>query len=383
VTIYSEISAPVERVAVRNGDLVERGDALVYLRDKQYQDQLRQVEASLQIAQADAKRTEASLNEIQARLSRTRQLAERELSSAQDLELLEAQAAGAAAAHEQAIARIAQADANVEEQRETLRRAVVRAPVSGYVGGRTVEVGMRVDPGMPLFTVGNFDDVRIDVSITDRMMNRIEVGQTALITIEGENDEGTVLEAEVSRISPFLVPGSYSAAAEIDVDNTDRHLRPGMFVAVDVLYGESEQATIIPEAALYEDPNSGILGVFVATSLRTETPVREPDTYDPANPPPLTEPTPVAFRPLDVIARGGGLSGVSGLDPGEWVMTVGQHLIRSLDGTGIVRARPVPWSRVADLQNLLDRDLLLRFMEKQQRMARQVFSPEGAVQPAD
>lgn len=375
VTIFPEISAPVERVAASNGDYVRVGEPLVYLRDKQFQDQLRQVEAALQIARADARRTEASMNEIRTRLERVRQLAEREFESAQQVQILEAQAAGAEAAHDQAIARIEQAEANVEEQREALRRTVVRAPVAGYVGQRNVEVGMRVDPSRPLFTVGDFSRVRVDVSVTDRMMQEIEVGQTALITVE--NGEGSkVLAAEVSRISPFLEVGTYSAAAEIDVDNPDGVLRPGMFVAVDVLYGESEQATVVPEAALYEDPNSGILGAFVATSLRSETPVEEPETYDPGNPPAMVGPTPVSFRPLEVLARGGGLAGVDGIAPGDWVLTVGQHLIRSLDGTGQVNARPVTWTRVAELQQLQDRDLLLNFMAKQQRIARESFEAE-------
>lgn len=376
VSVVSEISAPVERVVVRNGDQVRAGDPLAYLRDKQYQDQLRQAEASLQIAQADQKRTRATLNELNTRLQRTRQLAEREFESAAGVELLEAQTEGAAASNEQALARISQAEANVEEQRETLRRTVVRAPVSGFVGERNVEVGMRIDPGRPLFMVGDLSEVRVDVAVTDRMIERIEAGQTALVTIEG-TDEVT-FEAKVSRLSPFLRAGTFSAAAEIDLSNPEGRLRPGMFVAVDILYGESQQATVVPEAALYEDPNSGILGAFVATSLRSETPVEEPEEYDPDNLPPLIGPTPVAFRPLQVLARGDGLAGVSGIQPGDWVLTVGQHLIRSLDGTGEVLVRPVPWTRVASLQRLQDRDLLRQFLAKQQRIARESFEADSA-----
>ncbi len=375
VSVVSEISAPVERVVARNGDRVRVGDPLAYLRDKQYQDQLRQADASLQIARADQRRTQATYDELRTRLERTRQLAEREFESAAGLELLEAQTAGAEASNEQALARIVQAEATVEEQREALRRTVVRAPVSGYVGERNVEVGMRIDPGRALFTVGDLSAVRVEVAVTDRMVGRIEPGQTALITIEG-SDEAS-FEARVSRMSPFLQEGTFTAEAEIDLANPEGRLRPGMFVAVDILYGESEQATVIPEAALYEDPNSGILGAFVATSLRLETPIEEPDTYDPANPPALVGPTPVAFQPLGVLARGDGLAGVTGVQPGDWVLTVGQHLIRSLDGRGEVLARPVPWTRVASLQRLQDRDLLLQFLAKQQRIARESFATDS------
>ncbi len=377
VSLVAEMAGPVVRVAAQNGDYVRQGDPLVYLRDKQFQDQVRQSEAALQISQADAKRTEATRNELAQRLARVEQLADRQMESQQQLEMLRAQYAGAEAAHEQALARIAQAEANLEEQRELLRRTVIRAPISGYVGQRNVEVGMRVDQGTPLYVIGNFDDVRVEVAITDRMVNRITVGQTALIRLEDPNAE--IITATVSRISPFLATGSFSAVAEIDVPNTERVLRPGMFVTVDILYAETEQAVLIPESALYEHPNTGILGVYVAPSLRTETPITEPDVYDEENPPPLTQPTPLVFEPIDVVARGRGVAGVSGIQFGDWVITVGQNLVRPVDGQTQARARPTSWDRIAALQDLQDRDLLRQFMATQQRMAKEAFPVDAPV----
>jgi RND family efflux transporter MFP subunit len=377
VDIYAEVSSPVVRVAVQNGEYVKAGSPLVYLRDKQYSDQLRQAEAALQIAQADAKRTLASKADFEKRLSRVQQLAEKQFQSDQELDQIRSQEAAASAAHEQAIARIAQAEANVEESREMLRKTVVRAPVSGSVGMREAEVGMRVDPGTPLFTIGNFADVKVDISVPDRMINKIAVGNTALLSSRQFGD--SVVVASVSRISPFLEAGSFSAAGEVDVDNRNGLLRSGMFVEVDVLYGESELATLVPESALYENPNSGQMGVYVAVSLNSETPVDAPDEYSEANPPPLTEPTPVEFRTVEVLARGDGVAGVTEIRPDDWVITVGQSLVRVVEGKASVRARPVPWQRIAELQQMHDQDLLRQFMEKQQRLAREHFN---SVQPS-
>lgn len=384
VAIYSEIAAPVVRVVAHNGDYVREGEPLVFLKDTQFNEQLRQAEAALSMAEAEARSAEATLREVRSRLARIEELASKQLESAEQLEALQSQVDVAAANVDQANARIAQATATVEEEREALRRTVIRAPISGYVGQRDAEVGMRVDPSSHLFTIGQFDVVRVEVSIPDKMISRIQTGQTALISIEGLDDR--VLRAEVSRISPFLEAGSFSAEAEIDVPNDDGLLRPGMFVAVDVLYGESEQATLLPASALYENPNSGVQGVFVAPSLRDETPLREPATFDEDNTPPFTEPTPMTFREVQVLARGGGLVGVDGVQPGDWVVTVGQNL---LTGTGQdrvdARARPVTWDRIVTLQELQDQDLLRQFMEKQQRLARDSFDqhiPRDSVQAA-
>jgi multidrug efflux pump subunit AcrA (membrane-fusion protein) len=241
-----------------------------------------------------------------------------------------------------------------------------------------VDAGQRVDPSTPLFMIGDLDDVRVEVSITDGMMSRIEAGQTTLISIDGRPD--TLITAHMSRISPFLEAGSFSASAEIDVPNPGRILRPGMFVAVDVLYGESQQATLVPESALFEHPTSGLMGVYVAPSLAQETPIQEPDEFDPSNPPPLTEATPVQFRQVNVMARGRGVAGVTGIAMGDWVVTVGQDMLASRTGDVSARARPIPWQRVASLQSLQDQDLLLQFMEKQQRLADSVRASESTTE---
>lgn len=379
VLIFSEISAPVVRVAAQNGEYVEAGAPLVYLRDKQYQDQVTQAEAALEIATADARRAEASLREVRSRIERNRQLAEKELLSSQEMETLEAELSSAEAAVAQADARISQAEATLEERRETLRRTVIRAPTSGYVGQRNAEVGMRVDQNTPLYVIGDFDNVVIDVSVTDEMITRIEPGQTALITIDTRPD--TTIVAEVSRMSPFIEAGSFSAQAEIDVPNPGRVLRPGMFVAVDVLYGESRQATLVPESAVFENPTNGRMGVYVAPSLAEETPVASPDDYDEQNPPPMTEPTPMQFKPVEVLARGRGMAGVVGIQSGEWVVTIGQSMLATLTGDVQARIQPTTWERVTDLQLLQDQDLLRQFMEKQQRVADSSFS--GSAAPSD
>lgn len=369
VAIYSEIAAPVVRVAAQDGDYVREGQPLVFLRDAQYREQLQQAEANLQISTAEARRTEAELNELSARLRRTEELAAKQYQSQQTLESIQAQVEAAEAAHEQALGRIALARATIEEQKEALRRTVVRAPISGHVGQRNVEVGMQVDTGTQLFTIGNLGVVRVEVAIPDKMTGHIREGQTALISSESLGER--VLRAKVSRISPFLAAGSYSADAEIDVPNEEGLLRPGMFVTVDVHYGESEQATLVPTSALYEHPNSGALGVYIATAFGTEVPVEVPEAYDEANPPPLSEPTAMTFREVTVLARGREMVGLQGVRPGDWVVTVGQNLLGNAAGEQPrARVRAVPWDRIAALQRLQDQDLLRTFMEKQQRLAR-------------
>jgi len=353
VEIYSRISAPVEEVYVQNGDQVERGDPLVRLRDTEYRERLRQAEADLRINTARKKQAEASLNEAESQLRRQEFMAERDLGSDIELERAQAQMQTAEANYELALAQVEQSESNVAEQQEILNHAVVRSPIDGTVGRRNADVGMQVDSNTRLFSVGNLNDAKITINLTERMLSYIQKGQS--VRVQSENMGDRMLEGTVSRISPFLGAGNFSTEAEIDIENTRDLLMPGMFVTVDIFYGESEQATIIPLSAIYRHPRTGETGVFIASEFGSETePVEQVDSR---NPPPLSEATPVQFVTIDVIARGRESAGVTGIQSGDWVVTVGQNMLIN-NQAGTARIRAVSWNRTMELQRMQPQDLL-------------------------
>ena len=389
VSIYPDIDAPVVEVLARDGQFVNEGQPLVRLRDTQVRQQLRQAEADLKVAEADARSARADLGELESRLERTEQLADRDFESREELERLRAEVESAEAAVEQAEANVDRAESTVEEREEDLAQTVVRAPISGYVGNRNAEVGMRADPSTELFMLGNLDTVRVQISITDRMLNEISVGQTAQITAPTLPD--TAISAEVSRISPFLDAGTYSARAEIDVPNPGGLLRAGMFVTADIAYGEAESATIVPKAALYEDP-TGTRGVYVSSTLNgdmdndvgdapdlptTPTSDVDDDHEDPSSND-LSDPTAMQFVDVDIVAEGRELAGVTGIDEGDWVVTVGHDLLYDAPGDEPeARVRPMSWNRILSLQRYRDQDLLERFMERHQEVASMRFGEDA------
>ena len=368
VAIYPQVTGPIIDVMARNGDHVERGEPLVRIRQQIPQSQLRQAVANLEVARADVQSAEATLEEWEARFSRTRELAEEGLVSDEVVESQRAQRNAARAGHAQAVAQVEQAEAAVAERHEGLEQTIVRAPITGRVGQRNAEVGMQVDGQTPLFIIGSLDRMRVEVPVTQEMLAWLEDGQR--VEIRSESMPDTVIEAEVSRFSPFLAEGSFSAEAEIDVANMGGTLLPGMFVTVDVYYGESEQATLVPTSALYEYQGRG-MGVFVAPSLGMEIAPSPPPGGSGVGA--LTPPTPTRFQPVEVVAEGADVIGLQGVEPGAWVVVVGQHLLSGQVGEDgpAARVRPVTWERVVGLQQLQRQDLLEQFMEKQQRLARQ------------
>ena len=351
VELYPQISAAVVKVHVQNGDLVRPGEPLIQLRDTEFREQLNQAEANHQIAAAQAKQAEAELIRIQAELKRNLGLASKNLISDTELENIQTRAIAAEANAELARARVKQAQATVDERKEALSRTIIRAPVEGTVGNRNAEIGMLVSQNTRLFTLGQLDSVRVEVVLSDRMLSFIKAGQRCEIFLS--NTDPDTLTASIARISPFLHPVTHSTTAEIDLANPGHILKPGMFVTVDIFYGESERATLIPLTALWGNTATTNIGVYVSSDSLAFTPSGMDNNPGIEN---LTEPVVFSFVPVDVIARGRLNAGIRGIEPGSWIVTIGQDLLSQ--DSGKARVRPVSWEWVQELQQLQREDLL-------------------------
>jgi HlyD family secretion protein len=350
VEIRAEVESPIVEVYVRGGEAVQKGQPLVRHRDVELREQLRRAEADVQVAEAAARQERARVGELEAQVRRTRVLATEQLVSAADLETLEAQLAAARAGADQAVARIAQARAAADERRSALARAIVRAPVSGWIGQRNAEIGMLPRADSLLFLIGDLEHVVVEIPLTQEMLATVKPG--APVTIAA--GEGEPLRAAITRISPFLAAGSRSAVGEIELANPERRLRPGMSVKVDVVHGESSRGTLVPLSALYEDPQSGQVSLFVVSNMTAAT---------------GEQTRPVAQRAVEVVARGAGTAAVTGVKESEWVVSIGQHLL-AREQARTARVRPATWDRVLQLQGLQREDLLAGYLEKQQAIAR-------------
>lgn len=240
---------------------------------------------------------------------------------------------------------------------------------------------MRVDEQTALFTVGRLEQVRVEVPVTQEILAKVKRGQRVEIGVQGSGAPPIV--SEVSRISPFLAAGSFSAEVEIDVANPSGALVPGMFVTADISYGESEDATLVPASAIYDHPTTGEVGVYVAGDMPpgdgaavpalTAAAGEDGGAGDEGRPAPV----PLRFLPVEVVAEGAQTTGIRGVAAGAWVVVIGQHLLSAQTGEGAPqgRVRRMAWDRILELQRLQRDDLLRDFMDRQQRLARQRPAP--------
>lgn len=346
--IYAEISAPITRVLVNNGDFVEQGQVLIELRDTEARERLRHAESGVEIARAQVRQAQAELNRRTTALSRIRQLYEQQLETRSALENAEAETESADAALALQQAQLNQALSIVEERKNDLAHTLVRAPVDGFVGLRNAETGQIANPSTRLFQIGDTSRMRIEMVLTEDMTSYIAPGQTALVF--AGNSQQEPLETEITRISPFLNPVTHTTTAEIELDNPDNRLRPGMYVTVSIQYGASEHAILLPNNALYNHPNLGQQGVFLAERVGQELP------FEGERPPgELLGPAPVQFVPVEVVARGRQISGITGIPNDSWVVSLGHDLL--LRGSETAFIRTVDWDHILDLQLMHSRDL--------------------------
>ncbi|TVR55385.1 MAG: efflux RND transporter periplasmic adaptor subunit, partial [Puniceicoccaceae bacterium] len=169
-------------------------------------------------------------------------------------------------------------------------------------------------------------------------------------------------EARISRISPFLEAGSFSTEASIDLANPDGLLRSGMYVDVDVFFGESETATLVPISALHEIPRRRAFGVFVVAADPSQ------DHLSDGSESSIDDRSSVRFQEVGIIARGRRTAGVTGLPPGAWVVATGHDLLSTSpadEETQAVRVRPIDWDRLIALQGLQSQDVLSQFLQRQ------------------
>ncbi len=204
----------VERILVKEGDEVRKGDRLVELDRDVLVAQLAQAEA--QHAQAEAEL---------ARLGKLGDLASEQ-------RLLDART------------QVATAAANEKMLSVRVSRATVRAPFSGVVGALAVQVGEYVQPGSPVLRLVQLQPVKVDLPVSDRDVVVLKKGMPARVRTGASP---RIVEGTVAHVSPVADVNTRSFLVEVTVANKDNRLLPGMIARVEVDRDLGEDRLVIPQ----------------------------------------------------------------------------------------------------------------------------------------
>jgi RND family efflux transporter MFP subunit len=222
---------------VGTGDYVEQGLTLAHIRREDLQNQVAQAQA--QFDQTAAQHTKADQDFQRAKaLYSTRSLTKPNYDQSQE-------------AFHATQAAMENAKAALFQSQLTLGDADLKAPFSGYILSRNVDLGSLVSPAMNAFTIADIGRVKIAFGVPDYVLSRVRLGQE--LTIQTENGSGPV-KGRVTSISPAADTRNRIFAVEVTVNNRDRHLKPGMIASVGL--GELSHSSIsIPLSAIVPFPS--------------------------------------------------------------------------------------------------------------------------------
>src|SRR6185312_5159857 len=270
--IYARANGYVDRRNVDIGARVKAGQVLAIISSPEIDQQLQQANAALgqseaALQQASAALDQAKANAELARLTKERDLplgAQRAISRQivdEAVQTYSARVADVAAAN----ANVAAAEANVKANRANVARLEqlqsferIVAPFNGVITERNVERGDLVNggsavAGKPLFAIAQSGKVRVQVDVPQSQAVNIQDGQEAFLHVRERT--GRTYTGTVVRTASALDDAARTMLTEVQVDNKDSSLLPGMYAQVTFTIPQGRTSFLIPTSALVIDRN--------------------------------------------------------------------------------------------------------------------------------
>jgi multidrug efflux pump subunit AcrA (membrane-fusion protein) len=332
VTIYSKVQGWVEKIQVREGDLVQVGQEIATLDKREAEAAVAQARASLGAATARLKQVASTARETvqshiqhakanmelaEVDLERTRTLHDKNLIARQKLDEVRMRYNVAKAAYDLAMnnlrkktweneialaeAQVNQAKATLDLYQAQLRNLIILSPIKGGVTKRFVDPGTMVKDTTPILCLMDLSEMKMVVNVIEREFIHLRKGQSVKITITAFPDR--VFSGTIEIINPALDLQSRTAEIQISIPNPDFALKPGMFGRAEIILRTNPQAVTVPIQSVLTEVDRDF--VFVLQENK------------------------VSRRPVKKgVVRDAVVEILQGLSPGEQVVTAGQASLK-------------------------------------------------------
>ena len=283
VTVSADLPGTVERIAFESGTAVREGEVLALLDTRQEQAQLAAAEAQRDLARLNFERMQGLLNE-------------RVVSRAE---------------FDRATAEQRETEARVGEIRAAIDRKTIRAPFSGVLGIRRVNLGQYLSGGDALVTLQSLNPIYVNFGVPQQSSSQMRVGRTVRIT--SDSLPGVECSGRVTAIDSIVDQATRNIQVQATLANPGGKLRPGMFVQAEAGVGGSSTITALPASAISYAPFGD--SVFVVTDLKN--------------------PAGQSYRGVRQQfvklgpARGDQIAVTSGVKPGDEIVTSGLFKLRN------------------------------------------------------
>jgi membrane fusion protein (multidrug efflux system) len=283
VTVSADLPGIVERINFDSGKYVRQGEVLVELDTRQERAQLAALEAQRDLAQVNFRRMQ--------------QLVDQGVISRQE--------------YDQATAQQRATEANVAETRATIERKTIRAPFSGILGIRKVNLGQYLSAGSAVVPLQSLNPIYVDFGVPQQDAGQVRVGRTLRVT--SEDLAGRLWTGRVTALDSVVDQATRNVQVQATLSNPEGKLQPGMFVQVEVVVGASRPVITLPASAISYAPYGD--SVFIISDLKDP----KGNTY-----------RGVRQQFVKVQgSRGDQVAVISGVKPGDEVVTSGVFKLRN------------------------------------------------------
>ena len=219
-----EVSGIVGEIDFSSGDDVAKGAVLVRLRADDDVAKLAALQATADLAQVTYDR---------------------------DMKQWKAQAISQAAVDSDTF-NLKNARAQVEQQKATVDKKILRAPFAGHLGIRAVDVGQYLNAGTTVVTLQALDPIYIDFFLPQQALDRIKIGQA--ISAKIDTYPGQTFAGKITAINPQVDSSSRNVEVRATLGNPDRKLLPGMYATIDIDAGAPQRYVTLPQTAIAYNP---------------------------------------------------------------------------------------------------------------------------------
>jgi len=284
VQVSADLPGTVDKINFESGQFVKVGQVLVELDTRQERAQLAALEAQRDLAKVNFGRTE--------------QLFNAGVISRADFD--------AAAAQQK------QTEANAAETRAAIERKTIVAPFSGILGIRKVNLGQYLAAGNAIVQLQSLDPIYVDFGVPQQDVPQVKVGNT--LHVASEDLGGAQFSARVTALDSVIDQTTRNVQVQATLPNPKGRLKPGMFVQVELGFGKPRQVIALPASAISYAPYGD--SVYVIGDMKDP---KTGNTYRGVR---------QQFVKLDG-SRGDRVAIVSGLNPGDEVVTSGVFKLRN------------------------------------------------------
>lgn len=297
VAVSSEAPGVVTAIHFESGALVKAGQVLVELDSSVERAQLASAMARRELAQLSA--------------GRSRQLAQQSVISRSQLDGDEAQ--------------LKTSRADLSALQAQIERKTVRAPFSGRLGIRAVNLGQYVNPGTTLTTLESLEVVYVDFSVPQQELADVTPKTPVRVSLSGES--GPPFVGVIAAVDPAVDVTTRSVKLRASIPNPKEQLRPGMFVRVAVVLPQRQKVVAAPATAVVHASYGDSVFVVEPQKDASGAPVLGPDG----------QPAKMARQQFVRVgaARGDFVALLDGVKAGQELVTAGAFKLRNGSGIAI------------------------------------------------